>query len=61
MQWSEIAEWLFKGGGAFIALAVAQSIREMNKSIKDISINLAVVAQRQSDQERRLTKLEDAG
>jgi hypothetical protein len=60
MDWTQIAEWMFKGGGAFVALAVANSIREMNASIKEISINVAVGAQKLSDQERRIAKLEES-
>ena len=59
MEWSEIAAWLFKGGGACVALYVANTLRELSLSVQALNVNIAVVIEKVANHEKRIERLED--
>ncbi len=59
MGWDEIAGWLFKGGGAFVALYVARTLAETKDSVQALNVNIAVVIEKVANHERRIERLED--
>jgi uncharacterized protein YoxC len=59
MEWSQVAGVLFFCGWSCIGLYVANTLREMNASFKELTITVAVGMERVSGLERRTEKLED--
>lgn len=66
MEWNEIASWLFKAGGAAVALYVANEFRrigdiltKMGISIEDLKISSAVVVEKVGSHEKRIERLEE--
>ncbi len=59
MEWNEIAAWLFKGGGAAVALYVANEFKRMGDTLARMEITLAVSAEKLDGLEKRIDKLEE--
>lgn len=63
MEWNEIAAWLFKAGGAAVALYVANEFRKISETLKRMSdfieelrIGFAVVGEKLGSHEKHIEK-----
>lgn len=59
LEWSAVVSGLFFFAWSCIGLYVANILRDLNSSVKELNINVAVVIERVASHEKRIEKLEE--
>jgi len=58
IDWHEFFTWMLLGGISAIASYIAKSVGKMSKSIEDLNRHMAVIVERTTNHEKRISKLE---
>jgi hypothetical protein len=58
MEWQQFAEWMFYGVLGFCAVYLARTMELMRRSIERLNIKIAVVIEKTTNHEKRITKIE---